>query len=48
MEISKGNTIWRVYTVPIRNEELFYMRTLLFHVKGPESFNYLKTVDNEI
>ncbi|MFN9980396.1 MAG: hypothetical protein ACK53Y_10800, partial [bacterium] len=35
----------RMYTVSIKDEERFYLRMLLLHVKGATSFDSLKTVD---
>ena len=46
-DIRKGKEFGRVYTVHFSNAECFYMRLLLFHIKGPTSFDYLRTV-NEI
>ncbi|KAK0401087.1 hypothetical protein QR680_015585 [Steinernema hermaphroditum] len=37
--------IGRIYYVSFRNQELFYLRLLLLHVKGPTSFDDLKTVN---
>ena len=36
--------IGRMHDNPRSNVELYALRTLLLHVKGPESFNHLKTV----
>ncbi|XP_058797039.1 uncharacterized protein LOC131667563 [Phymastichus coffea] len=38
--------IGRMYSVSPTQTELFHLRLLLFHVKGPTSYNDLKTVDN--
>jgi hypothetical protein len=38
-------TIARMYNDRIRVEEKFYLRLLLLHVKGPSSFENLKTVN---
>ena len=39
-------SIGRVYTVSPRNGDLYYLRILLHHVKGPRSFEYLRTHDD--
>ncbi|GFW94250.1 ATP-dependent DNA helicase [Trichonephila clavipes] len=38
------NALGRVYTVHPNNREAFHMRLLLHHVRGPISFEHLKTV----
>ena len=38
----------RIYTVSPREGERFYLRTLLFHVKGATSFEDVRTVDGEV
>ncbi|GFR28939.1 ATP-dependent DNA helicase [Trichonephila clavata] len=38
------NALGRVYTVHPNNREAFHMRLLLHHVRGPISFEDLKTV----
>ena len=38
----------RIYTVSPREGERFYLRTLLFHVKGARSFEDIRTVDGEL
>ena len=38
----------RVYTVHPRQQECYYLRLLLFHVRGPTSFENLRTVDGEV
>ena len=40
--------IGRMHNGPRSNIELFALRTLLLHVKGPESFDHLKTVPVQI
>lgn len=40
------NTIGRMHFINPSQIELFHERLLLLHVKGPTSFDYLKTVDN--
>ncbi|GFQ80577.1 hypothetical protein TNCT_737001 [Trichonephila clavata] len=39
-----GNALGRVYTVHPNDREAFHMRLLLHHVRGPISFEDLKTV----
>lgn len=40
-----GNIVARMYTVSPRDEERFYLRTLLLHTRGALSFASLRTVD---
>jgi len=42
----RGMSIGRVYFAPPGSGERFYLRTLLNYVKGPTSYDELKTVDN--
>ncbi|CAJ2671515.1 unnamed protein product [Trifolium pratense] len=42
----RGFSIGRVHFAPPGAGERFYLRTLLNYVKGPTSFDELKTVDN--
>lgn len=42
--IKKTNTLGRIYVVHPNNSECFYMRMLLHVVKGPTSFENLRTV----
>ena len=44
----KGIAIGRVYTVYTRNEDCYYLRLLLHTVKGPTSFDDLKTVNEQL
>lgn len=44
--IKSSDALGRVYTVHPNNAECFYLRLLLHHVKGPSSFNDLKTVNS--
>lgn len=39
------NALGRIYTVHPNNDECFYLRLLLVNVRGPTSFEYLRTVD---
>ncbi|GBP36901.1 hypothetical protein EVAR_23203_1 [Eumeta japonica] len=43
--IKKDSALGRVYGVHPSQSECFYLRMLLHHVRGPTSFQYLKTVD---
>ena len=47
---AKSKTIGRIPVVALtsRNKELYFMRMLLYNVKGPQSFEDLKTVENEV
>ncbi|XP_050896603.1 uncharacterized protein LOC127103381 [Lathyrus oleraceus] len=42
----KGYTIGRLIWVPPTTGELYYLRLMLTHVKGPRSYNDIKTVNN--
>lgn len=44
--IKKDNALGRVYTIHPNNRECFYLRMLLHVIKGPTSFEDLRTVDN--
>jgi hypothetical protein len=44
----KAPTIGRVYFVSPSVGELYYMRMLLNHVKGPQGFEELRTVDGVV
>ena len=46
--IGKNTCIGRIYNVHLLNSECFFLRILLFNIKGPTSFEYLKTFDNKI
>ncbi|XP_026464618.1 uncharacterized protein LOC113367205 [Ctenocephalides felis] len=39
------DALGRIYTVHPRNDECFYLRLLLVNVRGPKSFEHLKTVN---
>ena len=43
-----NNVVARMYTVGIKDEERFYLRMLLLHVKGATSFQFLRTVDDVV
>lgn len=44
LDVYQKDSIGRVYTVHPNNSECFYLRMLLHTIKGPTSFEYLKTV----
>ena len=44
----KDDALGRVYTVHPNQQECFYLRLLLHEVRGPTSFQALKTVDGEV
>lgn len=46
--IRSADTIGRVYTVHPKNDECFYLRLLLVNVRGPTSFESLRTVGGYI
>ncbi|XP_044596684.1 uncharacterized protein LOC123273344 [Cotesia glomerata] len=48
VDIYKENVIGRVYTIHPSNTECFYLRLLLHNIRGPVSFEALKTIDNII
>ena len=41
----EGDTIGRIPMVPMGRPELYHLRLLLFHIKGPQSFESLRTSD---
>lgn len=43
-----ANTIGRMYTVNPQDRERYFLRLLLLHVKGPRSFEHLRTVDGTV
>ncbi|XP_044587812.1 uncharacterized protein LOC123267312 [Cotesia glomerata] len=47
-EIKKSNALGRVYTVHPNNFECYSLRMLLHKIRGPTSFQSLKTVNNQI
>ncbi|KAL4090226.1 hypothetical protein QTP88_025121 [Uroleucon formosanum] len=42
------DAIGRIYSVHPSNDECFYLRLLLVNVRGPTSFQHLRTVDGEL
>lgn len=46
--IFQGDAIGRVHTVSPKEQECFFFRMLLFHVKGPKSFTDVRTFDGTI
>ena len=46
--IFKSETLGRVYTVHPNNFECFCLRLLLHQIRGPKSFNELRTVDGTV
>ena len=42
------DTIGRVYTIHPSQQEAYFLRLLLHEVKGPTSFDDLKTVDGTV
>ncbi len=43
-----GSTIGRMYAVSPKEGERYYLRTLLAHVRGPRSYEHLRTVNGEV
>lgn len=46
--IFKANSLGRLYTVHPRQRECFYLRLLLVTVRGPTSFEHLRTVNGQL
>lgn len=46
--VFKTNALGRVYTVHPNNAECYYLRMLLHHVRGPTSFQSLRTVNGVV
>ncbi|CAI6370275.1 unnamed protein product [Macrosiphum euphorbiae] len=44
-DVYSTDSLGRIYTVHPRQDECFYLRLLLVNVRGPTSFNYLRTVN---
>ena len=46
--VKKAHVIGRIYMINLRQGECFYLRLLLTHVRGPQSFNDLRTVNGDL
>lgn len=46
--IFSTNALGRLYTVHPKQRECFYLRLLLINVRGPTSFEYLRTVNGQL
>ena len=46
--VKEAHVLGRVYTINPRQGECFYLRLLLHHVRGPQSFTELKTVEGNL
>ena len=46
--IKEARILGRVYTISPRQGECFYLRLLLHHVRGPQSFSDLRTVNGDL
>jgi hypothetical protein len=46
--IKASDALGRVYTVHPNNQECYFLRLLLHHVRGPTSFDHLKTVNGVV
>ena len=46
--VKQAHVIGRMYTINPRQGECFYLRLLLTHVKGPRSFNHIRTVNGDL
>lgn len=47
-DIRSSDTLGRVYTIHPTNSECFYLRMLLHNIRGPKSFNDLKTINGKL
>ncbi|CAI6377042.1 unnamed protein product [Macrosiphum euphorbiae] len=47
-DVYSTDVIGRIYSVHPSNDECFYLRLLLVNVRGPTSFQHLRTVDGEL
>ncbi|XP_076043746.1 uncharacterized protein LOC143026849 [Oratosquilla oratoria] len=47
-EVFEANILTLIYTVSPNSGELYYLRLLLHHVKGPNSFESLQTVEGQV
>ena len=46
--VKEAHILGRVYTINPRQGECFYLRLLLHHIRGPQSFAELKTVKGDL
>ena len=46
--VKEAHVLGRVYTISPRQGECFYLRLLLHHVQGSQSFAHLKTVEGDL
>ena len=46
--VKEAHMLGRVYAISPRQGECFYLCLLLHHVRGPQSFSELKTVNGEL
>ena len=46
--VKEAHVLGRVYTISPRQGECFYLRLLLHHIRGPQSFAHLKTVEGNL
>ena len=46
--VKKAHVLGRVYTISPRQGECFYLRLLLHHVRGPQSFSDLRNVNGDL
>ena len=46
--IKEAHILGRVYTINPRQGECFYLRLLLHHIRGPQSFAEFKTVEGDV
>lgn len=44
--VFSSDALGRLYTVHPNNDECYYLRLLLIHIRGPTSFQNLKTINN--
>ena len=47
-DVYSTDVLGRMYTVHLKNDECFYLRLLLVNVRGPTSFESLRTVNSTI
>ena len=46
--VKEARILGRVYTISPRQGECFYLRLLLHHIRGPQSFSDLRTVNGDL